>query len=189
MNASPAEERAKKAQEDEELHERLCSAIALRQVEVYTDQRMLDFQGSPVHNGWDHLAPLLILMLLALAVLLATGVAFGIVAMTFGALGHLLGIKYFVAWRIRSRAKAYLQCSARHLQQLWQLGGVALVMMGSNEPPCLAPRGDWRRFVRRNLLLATPTAAPADAAEPMTPGESDPLVVEDASSRQEILPP
>ena len=176
MSAIMADWRAKKAQEEDDLHQRLRDAIAAGRIEVYTDQRMLDFQGSPVHNGWDHLLPLLVLMVLALAILLATGVAIGIVAMTLGALGHLLGIKHFLAWRIRIRAKAYVQHSAAHLNQLWQLGGMALVLMNSSEPPCVAPRGDWRKFVRRNL--------PADG-QPLPP---DPLS-EDEAAAQEILPP
>lgn len=151
MSVLMAEWRAKKAREEEELHAQLREAVQQRRVEIYTDQRMLDFQGSPIHNSWDHLAPLLILMSLALAVLLATGVAIGIVAMTLGALGHLLGIKHFVAWRIRLRAKAYMLESAAHLNHLWHLGGIAIVVKESSEPPCVAPRGDWRKFVRRAL--------------------------------------
>lgn len=177
MSAIMADWRTKKAQEEEDLHERLRVAVLGRRIEVYTDQRMLDFQGSPVHNSWDHLAPLLGLMSLALAILLATGVAVGIVAMTLGALGHLLGIKHFVAWRIRTRAKSYMMESAAHLNHLWQLGGVAFVVMGSSEPPCVAPRGDWRKFVRRNLPAeGQPVPVPEAAAEELPPD-------------QEILPP
>lgn len=178
MSAIMADWRAKKAQEDEDLHLRLRDAILGRRIEIYTDQRMLDFQGSPVHNSWDHLAPLLGLMSLALVILLATGVAIGIVAMTLGALGHLVGIKHFVAWRIRARAKSYMLESVAHLNQLWHLGGVALVVLGSSEPPCVAPRGDWRKFVRRNLPAeGQPVPAPQDAA------------AEELAPNQEILPP
>lgn len=175
MSQLMAEWRAKKAQEEAELHERVRAAVLTRQVEIYTDQRMLDFQGSPVHHAWDHLLPLMILMLLALAVLLATGVAFGIVAMTLGALAHLLGIKHYVAWRIRARSIAYMLESAAHWNHLWQLGGIALYFPGGTEPPCLAPRGDWRKFARRNLYdLAHP--APAEIAE-------------EPEATQEVLPP
>jgi len=177
MSVIMAEWRAKKAQEDEQLHDRLRVAVLSGRVEVYTDQRMLDFQGSPVHNSWDHLGPLLVLMSLALAVLLSTGVAIGIVAMTLGALGHLLGIKHYVAWRIRARAKTYMLASAAHLHQLWHLGGMALHMKGANEPPCLAPRGDWRKFVRRNLPEDGMVPAPEVAEQ----------AAEDAA--QEVLPP
>lgn len=168
-----ADWRARKAQEEAELHERVRAAVLTRQVEIYTDQRMLDFQGSPVHRAWDHLMPLMVLMLLALVVLLATGVAFGIVAMTLGALAHLLGIKHFVAWRIRSRAIAYMLESAAHWNHLWQLGGVALYVPGGTEPPCLAPRGDWRKYTLRNLAEGV---APAETATDTVP-------------TQEILPP
>lgn len=173
-----ADWRAKKAQEEAELHERVRAAVLTKQVEIYTDQRMLDFQGSPVHNVWDHLLPLMVLMLLALAILLATGVAFGIVAMTIGALAHLLGIKYYVAWRIRARAITYMLASAAHWNHLWQLGGVALYIPGGTEPPCMAPRSDWRKFVLRNLYdRAHP--APAEIAEAIAAEER----------QQEVLPP
>ncbi|MBC7951544.1 MAG: hypothetical protein H7Z12_06940 [Rhodospirillaceae bacterium] len=179
MSAIMADWRAKKAQEEEQLHERLCTALRSGQVEFYTDQRMLDFQGSPIHNAWDHLAPLLGLMCLALAILLATGsVAIGIVAMTFGALGHLVSIKHFVAWRIRARAKNYAQYSAAHLNQLWNMGGLVVVMKGGTEPPCVAPRGDWRKFVKRNL---PPEGMPAPISEAAAEE-----IIDDG---QEILPP
>lgn len=171
-----ADWRAKKAVEEEQLHDQLRAAVLSGRVEMFTDQRMLDFQGSPVHNSWDHLAPLLVLMCLALAILLSTGVALGIVAMTLGALAHLVGIKHFVAWRIRARACEYALRSAAHLNQLWQMGGIAVVMKGGTEPPCQAPRGDWHRFVQRSLPPEghlIPAPAPADEHQP----------------EQEILPP
>ncbi|CAA7621916.1 hypothetical protein [Magnetospirillum sp. UT-4] len=168
--------REKKAQEEIDLHERLRAAVLTRQVEIYTDQRMLDFQGSPVHSAWDHVMPLMIAMVLALVVLLATGVAVGIVAMTVGALAHMLGIKHFIAWRIRARANEYVVQSAAHLNQLWTIGGLALYIPGGTEPPCIAPRGDWRRYVRRNLY---------DGSHPAPPEEED-----DGEARDgEVLPP
>jgi len=178
-----ADWRAKKAREDEELHERLGEAVRARRVDIYTDQRMLDFQGSPVHNSWDHLGPLLGLMSLALAILLSTGVAIGIVAMTVGALGHLLGIKHYVAWRIRARAVAYGLESPAHFDHLWHLGGMAIVVKDSGEPPCVAPRGDWRKFLRR--------AMPADGTPVPPPGQlaDGQPVVEEEPAAQEILPP
>ncbi|HSV28992.1 MAG TPA: hypothetical protein VLL76_05520, partial [Candidatus Omnitrophota bacterium] len=124
MSVIMAEHRAKKAREDELLHDQLAAAIVSGTVEVHTDQRMLDFQGSPVHSPWDHLAPLLALMFLALAVLLFAGVAIGIVAMTMGVFAHVYGVKHLVAWRIRQRATAYMLASTAHWQQLWHLGGI-----------------------------------------------------------------
>ncbi|OJX68081.1 hypothetical protein [Magnetospirillum sp. 64-120] len=167
--------RNKKTEEAIALHERLRAAVLTKRVQIYTDQRMLDFQGSPVHNGWDHLMPLMVMMVVALVILLATGVAFGIVAMTIGALAHLLGIKHFIAWRIRTRATAYMLESAHHWHQLWHLGGIAIYMPESNEPPCLAPRGDWRRFAKRNLSDDPQAAQAADQDEPEDAPEGEVL--------------
>ena len=177
MSELMAEWRAKKAQEEVDLHERVRAAVLTGKVEIYTDQRMLDFQGSPVHNSWDHIVPLMVLMLGALAILLATGVAIGIVAMTIGALAHLLGIKHFIAWRIRGRTQEYVLRSVAHWNQIWTMGGMVIHYRDSGEVPCYAPKGDWRKFVRRNLYdFAHP--APVEAGE-------EPV----AAAEGEVLPP
>ncbi|MGE5504303.1 MAG: hypothetical protein ACM31L_07745 [Actinomycetota bacterium] len=151
MSQLIAEFRTRKAREDEQLHEQLKAAVRAKRVAVYTDARLLDYQGSPLHQPWDHLAPLLGLMSLALLLLLFLGVAVGIVAMTLCTLTHVFGTKHFVAWRLRQRAVDYMLESPAHWQTVWQMGGVALVLEQSAEPPCLAPKGDWRKFARRNL--------------------------------------
>lgn len=202
MSRLLAEWRERKGREDEQLHEQLCAAVRAGQVQVYTDPRLLDFQGSPVHQHWDHLLPLTIEATLALVILLATGIATGIVAMTLCVLAHLYGNKYYVAWRLKSRALAYMTGNTMQFQTLWQLGGVALVVKGVNEAPCLAPKGDWRKFIRRNLgegeqpaqapmanapVPAGPrvTAPPAQPAPPPPPSP----VIETAPLADAVQPP
>jgi hypothetical protein len=160
----------RKFREDELLHEQLRGGMAGGRVQVFTDPRVLDFQGSPVHQHWDHLLPLTGLMTLALIILLASGIVIGIVVMTLCVLTHLFGNKYYVAWRLRIRALAYLTDNVAQFQALWNLGGIALVMKDGNEPPCLAPKGDWRKFIRRNLGEgeAPRTEALANAPVPST---------------------
>lgn len=170
MSRLLAEWKERKGREEEQLHEQLCAAIRAGQVQVYTDPRLLDFQGSPVHQHWDHLLPLTIEATLALVILLASGIATGIVAMTLCVLAHLYGNKYYVAWRLKMRAHAYLMAGYAQFVTLWQLGGVALVVKGVNEAPCLAPKGDWRKFIRRNLGEGeTQTQAMANAPVPAGP--------------------
>lgn len=185
MSLLMAEWRAKKSHEDDQLHQQLCTAVASGVVEIHTDQRMLDFQGSPVHSPWDHLVPLTALMLAALGVLLFAGVAIGIIAMTMGVFGHVYGVKYLVAWRIRQRAVEYMLASPGHWQQLWHLGGIVILVKGTNEY-CMAPKGDWRKFARRNLATGEREAVeePAPAPVPVkAPAQPDEAPV------QEILPP
>ena len=169
MSRLLAEWKERKGREEEQLHEQLCTAVRAGQVQVYTDPRLLDFQGSPVHQHWDHLLPLTIEATLALIILLAAGIATGIVAMTLCVLAHLYGNKYYVAWRLKMRALAYLLGSYPQFVTLWQLGGIALVVKGVNEAPCLAPKGDWRKFIRRNLGEAEAQAPMANAPVPAGP--------------------
>lgn len=164
MSALISEWQARKADEAQELYQRLVAAIQSGRVDLVTDARMLDHSGSPVHSPWDHLAPLLGLMLLAMVILLGLGMAFGIVAMFFCAIIHLLGNRYFVAWRIQQRTIHFVQYSIAHWQAVWDAGGLAIVVKGSGELPCFAPTGDWKKFVRR--LIPAEGAAPMPAPEP-----------------------
>jgi len=166
MSALIAEWQARKAEETEELYDRLMTALTAGRVDLVTDARMLDHSGSPVHSPWDHLAPLLGLMLLAMAVLLSAGMAFGIVAMFFCAVIHLLGNRYFVAWRIQQRTLMFVRYSMAHWQAVWEAGGLAIVVKGSGELACFAPTGDWRKFVRRLIPLESPQPAMQPAPRP-----------------------
>jgi hypothetical protein len=183
MGTIMEEWRARKSDEDFELHDRLRIAVLNNRVQLFTDAGVLDRSGSPVHSPWDHLVPLLGLMLLALVILLATGVAGGIVAMTLGALLHLTCNRYLVAWRLKQRTAAFMLESVAHWQAVWQLGGVAAVLAGTNEPACFAPLGDWRKFARRNLRTgeeppesAQDHAPPPQAAAPPPPPPPPPPV-------------
>lgn len=146
----------RKGREDDGLHEKLRGGLTSGRIQLYTDPRMIDFDGSPVHCHWDHLLPLTGLMTLALVILLAGGIVVGIIAMTLFVTVYLLGNRYYVAWRLRTRTVAYLCQDVAHLQALWRLGGIALVVPGTGEPPCVAPKGDWRKFIRRHFGEAVP---------------------------------
>jgi hypothetical protein len=163
MTSILAEWQSQKAREADHLHEQIRAAVAAGRVGIVADARVLDFEGSPVHQPWDHLTPLLVLMVLALVILLAAGVAIGIVAMTIGALIHLTGTRYLVAWRLERRTVAFMLSSLDHWQTMWQLGGIAVVFTGSGELPCYAPMGDWRKFARRHLGAEAVPPPPADA--------------------------
>lgn len=188
MSALMADWKKKRARDDEQLHDQLRAAILAETVEVHTDQRMLDFQGSPVHSPWDHLVPLMGLMFLALGILLFGGVAIGIVAMTMGVFAHVYGVKYLVAWRIRQRATAYLLESTAHWQQLWHLGGIVIVIKGTSDY-CMAPKGDWRKFVRRNL--PDESEGTAEEEEETAPSAAPPVMEEEARpwNGDTVLPP
>ena len=175
MGAIMEEWRARKADEDVQLHDRLRIAVLNNRVQLFTDARVLDRADSPVHSPWDHLVPLLALMLLALVILLATGVAFGIIAMTLGALLHLTCNRYLVAWRLKQRTAEFMMESVAHWQAVWQLGGVAAVLVGTNEPACFAPLGDWRKFARRNLPSGE--EPPPSAADEVVPPSAPEVIL------------
>lgn len=181
--------RRRQDEDAEQLHNRLRTAIQEGRVHVFTDQRMLDFQGSPVHRPWDHIIPLLVMMVMALLILLIGGVALGLVAMTLGTLAHVAGIKHFTAWRLRSRTIDYMLASPAHWHHMWQLGGVVLTLPGTFEPPCVAPRADWCKFARRTLgpmKAAAGTSQELTTMQTETPPPPQPSADEPA---QEVLPP
>jgi hypothetical protein len=177
--------RDRKGHEDDGLHEKLRVGLEVGRIQLYTDARMIDFDGSPVHCHWDHLLPLTGLMTLALVILLAGGLALGIIAMTLFVMVYLLGNRYYVAWRLRTRTVAYLCQDVAHVQALWRLGGIALVVPGAGEPPCVAPKGDWRKFVRRHFG----EAVPAPERIPLVPVPVSTPVSAPPSPEPEVIPP
>jgi hypothetical protein len=202
MCALMAEWQARKEEESEELHDRLMAALVAGKVDLVTDARMLDHSGSPVHSPWDHIGPLLGLMLLAMVILLSAGMAFGIVAMFFCAIIHLMGNRYYVAWRIQQRTLVFVQYSLAHWKAVWEAGGLAIVVKGSGEVPCFAPTGDWRKFVRRLIPVegAQPKPVQAQTPPPVRPqpepepeyqpqeyGHSQEYEMED--SQDQVIPP
>ena len=139
---------------DEAAHARLCDALEARRVELVCDLKALAHRRSPVFSEWDSLAPMLSLMLVSLGALLFGGLALGIAAMAAVVAVLLFGLRHWVAYRIRRRAEAAVRAAPAVFDRLWQHGGVALVLRGPQAESCLAPSGDWRRFVRHNIADA-----------------------------------
>ncbi len=179
MSRLIAEWKARKAEEVEGLHARVVTALHSGRADLVADARMLDHGGSPVHSPWDHLLPLLGLMMTAMIILLAAGMAFGVVAMFLGAIIHLLFTRYYVAWRIQNRTQVFMVQSLAHWQAVWDHGGVALVVRGGGEKPCFAPTGDWKKFVRRLLPEEgeQPEVPPAPPPRPQPPPKPEPVVM------------
>ncbi len=179
-----------KARDNEELFQRMVLAVRAGRVRIAANPAVLDFAGSPVHSPWDHLAPLLVMMLGALAILLATGLPLGLVSMTLGVLIHIVGSRYLVAWRLQQRTVAVMLHSLAYWQAVWRLGGVALTVTGSHEPPCLAPFGDWRKFTRRNLGADQPQPAVASppVESPPPPPPPPPSVVVEPPPFEPVFP-
>jgi len=147
---------------DDRLHDILRNGLQTGRIQIFTDPRLLDFQGSPVHHQWDHLLPLIGLMTLALVILLAGGLALGIVAMFLFVLVHLVLGRTFIASRLRNRTQAYLCHDVGHFLALWRMGGIALTIPGAAEAPCVAPKGDWRKFIRRHFGEGVPAGSRAE---------------------------
>lgn len=139
---------------DDRLHDVLCTAHRTGLVTLATDPAALARPGSPVHSEWDSLGPLLLLMLGNLGVLVFTGLAGGIASMAVSVPVLLLGLRRWVAYRIGQRATALLRAGPEALDALWGGGGVALILRGPRPQSCLAPKGNWRRFVRDTLVQA-----------------------------------
>lgn len=148
--------------EDWRLHDAIRIAVLAGRLEVKTDGLHLHKPDSPLYVAWDHLAPLLVLMVAALLVLLLGGLAMGLVAMTLAILAYIFGMRWWINVQIQRRALDAMLRNAHNWNVIWEYGGVALVLRGDFGPPCIAPACDWRIFARR---IAEPVPL-ADAVPP-----------------------
>lgn len=142
---------AQQAQEELDLFERLRTALLNGNVTLLPDVQVLGNRDSPLYNVWDQLAPLLAMMSLSLLILLFGGLVSGLVAMAVAALVQVFLVPFLVRWLLSQRLLKIMLLNIDHWEHLWRLGGVYLTTRSAIEPPCFAPRGDWRKFTRRIL--------------------------------------
>ncbi len=151
--------------QDQALHEALRIAILAGRVELATDGLHLHKPTSPVYVAWDHLGPLLALMLFSLLVLLFQGLGWGIAAMTVAILVYIFGMRWWVGQQVHRRTLDAMLRNAYNWTLVWEFGGVALIRRG-DAVPCVAPKGDWRAFARRLTDLSFPMPDDEDEAAP-----------------------
>ena len=142
---------AQQAQEELDLFERLRTSLLDGTVTLLPDLQVLGCKDSPLYNVWDQLAPLLVMMSLAMLVLLFGGLVAGLVAMAAATLIQVFMVPFWVRWCLSQRMLKIMLLNIDHWMHVWSLGGVCLTTRSAIEPPCFAPRGDWRKFTRRVL--------------------------------------
>lgn len=160
------QERATEQAQEEQLHQALRAAFQTKKLAIRTDGLHLAKPDSPVYHAWDQLGPLMVLMVTAMAVMLLTGIAIGLGAMTVAILIYIFGMRGWVSFRIQQRIEDLGLRTVGAWKILWKYGGIALVR---NDPlgtvPCVAPKGDWRAFMRRLESDFNPPAYGSDEAE------------------------
>lgn len=144
------QERAKEQVQEEQLHQLLRTSVIAKRVVIRTDGLHLSKPDSPVYHAWDQLGPLMALMVLAMTVMLFYGLAIGLGAMTVAILVYIFGMRAWVSMRIQQRVEDLGLRNAPAWKILWTYGGIALVRTDPlGTVPCVAPKGDWRAFMRR----------------------------------------
>jgi hypothetical protein len=142
--------RALEQAQEEQLHQALREAFRTKRLLIRTDGLHLSRPDSPVYVAWDQLAPLMVLMLSAMTVMLFLGIAIGLGAMTAAILAFIFGMRPWVSYRIQGRVEDEGLRSVAAWKILWKYGGIALVRTDPlGVVPCIAPKGDWRAFMRR----------------------------------------
>lgn len=140
---------AQQVQEELNLFDWLRTALLKGHVTLLPDIQILGHKDSPFYNVWDQLGPLLIMMTIAMFVLLFSGLVAGIIAMAAATLFQIFIVPFWVRWCLSQRLLEIMLINFDQWVRLWSLGGVYLVTRSAIEPPCFAPRGDWRKFTRR----------------------------------------
>ncbi len=138
----------KAVQKDMELHERLSTAHANGQIDIYTNFTHLNRGGSPVFSVMDNTAPLLLLLLLGVALLFINIVA-GLGTLLFSAVLYLFVIRPWIARRLHDRTVRMMMLNLHNMQVLWRFGGIVMTLVENPRAGCTAPDSDWRAIARR----------------------------------------
>ena len=136
---------------DRPLYGRLMESYQADRVSIFIDFDRLNTPRSPVFSPWENVAPLLILLLLAMAVMLLVDLLIGTLAMLLGVLMYLFLVRPWVSQRVYRRAIDAATDNLHNWNILWKLGGLVMTLNYMSKTRCVSPDGDWRAFVTRYL--------------------------------------
>ncbi len=131
-------------------HAALAEAVRDGRFSLEADPRVYSRMPG-VGNLWELLLPLQALAIFTLLVLIFWGVAAGVAALLVTAFVLVGPVQWFIRAQVRRRAVTLALRDAETFQRMWQAGGLVLGVSGLRHLRCPAPKGDWRRFVDRNL--------------------------------------
>ncbi|NKB43203.1 MAG: hypothetical protein GKS03_02875 [Alphaproteobacteria bacterium] len=136
---------------DRALYGRLMESYQADRVSIFIDFDRLNAPRSPVFSPWENVAPLLIILLLAMAVMLLIDLLIGTLAMLLGVISYLFLVRPWVSQRVYRRAIDAATDNLHNWNILWKLGGLVLTLNYMSKTRCVSPDGDWRAFVTRYL--------------------------------------
>ncbi len=144
-------ETAGNKRKDRALFGRLMESYQADRLSIFIDFDRLNTPRSPVFSPWENVAPLLIILLLAMAVMLLVDLLIGTLAMLLGVIGYLFLVRPWVSQRVYRRAIDAATDNLHNWNILWKLGGLVLTLNYNSKTRCVSPDGDWRAFVTRYL--------------------------------------
>ena len=136
---------------DRALYGRLMESYQADRASIYVDFDRLNAPKSPVFSPWENVAPLLIIILLAMAAMLLLDLLLGTLAMLLGVIGYLFLVRPWISQRVYRRAIDAATDNLHNWNVLWKLGGLVLTLNYMSKTRCVSPDGDWRAFVTRYL--------------------------------------
>ena len=133
------------------LYGRLMESYQADRISIFIDFDRLNAPRSSVFSPWENVAPLLIIILLAMAVMLLFDLLFGTAAMVLGVISYLFLVRPWISQRVYRRAIDAATDNLHNWNVLWKLGGLVLTLNYMSKTRCVSPDGDWRAFVTRYL--------------------------------------
>ncbi len=113
---------------DRSLYGRLLESYQADRVSIFIDFDRLNAPRSPVFSPWENVAPLLIILLLAMAVMLLIDLLIGTLAMLLGVISYLFLVRPWVSQRVHRRAIYAAPDNLHNWNILWKLGGLVLTL-------------------------------------------------------------
>lgn len=137
---------------DQELFERIWHGARDKQVDIGVNLRHLNKPGSPVFSTMENGLPLLVILVGVVGAVIAGGILWGLAILASAAILFLTVVNMWVMDRLRRRTLARALSGLEDWQELWDLSGLSLRLIGDRDVECDSMKADdWRRFARRHL--------------------------------------
>ena len=134
--------------EDIIIFQGLQRALVEKKALVKINFKQLNKFKSPFFNPWENVLPLLVILTLSLALMIADSLIIGTSVLMVLCIGYAFLMPYFLKPFMYNRVVKRIVPRIEKFLIAWRYGGFSIVLAADSRYSCQAPSGNWQQFTQ-----------------------------------------
>ncbi|MBR1777443.1 MAG: hypothetical protein IJ752_02510 [Alphaproteobacteria bacterium] len=125
----------------------LQRALTEKKAYIKINFKRLNKFRSPFFNPWENVLPLLFILGLSLALMIADNLIVGTAVLMVLCIGYAFLMPYFLEPFMQNRVTKRIIPRIEKFLVAWHYGGISIVLAADPRYSCQAPSGNWQQFI------------------------------------------